>query len=1181
MTLTAGALGMATMGADTALQGTPTLEKEWELPSMFLRDNGLRGDVILNGFWLGKPADASKAAEKVRVPDDGVDRKAFEYTREFTLPKGWEKRRLLLELGPVTEDGSVILNGKELGPVLKNKTTEFALPQPVEGKQSLTVRTGVVNGDIWLRSLPADAPQIEDSYLMTSFRNKEVRIRLAGKAAKGIEPRPVVKLYADKDGKELVKTIDAKEPLKIAGDGAWQCELAAEWKDAKLWSRWHPNLYYYTVEIVDASGTTSDKLLPRRFGFREVWIEDGRFVINGVPITGCGDSWEGAVGYNNAVKEQAERMIKNLKAMGLCMGFRVKCDVMMDVADELGFLIDADAGSLVRINIWDPKSGLTDMSGHENLEEITARVKRLREHPAIICWGSNAPFSHNTLYAGQVGLDPAPWDYFPDNRNAPRAREAHLIFKKMTEFLSQLDPTRAVATSNSPFSPIETCTRYLCDNLDLQEREQFFDYWAQSGRPKVIWAHEFGAPFQGHYYIRRTSFQHPHTGAFPKIHTELAARLFGEDVYVTEPDDLLRRWPTMWYDEHRTTPLVQKAVSEQVYNIWRAWRTQGVNASAHHIATADAFALPTKKKAEERYGLSQIEDPRRPGLSRITKPTGFPLLDVDQLLPGGQAYLRGTNPLLAYIGGPDGQFNTKDHLFYAGTPVRKAAIVLNDWDDPAALEGGWRLVDAKGAVIASGAVKGEVNPGARALTQFPIEFEAPKVDTRTDYMIELELKANLPGALSDRFALTVFPKVQPKPITFSGTIWKLNLSDDRVHERQHFFWNRDNESMLKAAGVDATLVKGLKTFEYMGYSPDAVRALDKSRELVTAGTPAPGDLLLIPRHCLRTFTDDRQLNLRLLEEMGLDKLIEDGLRVIVFEQNLPNILGVNTEDTRPRRVFMAAKGHPVFDGLEPSDLTYWSGDADLCDSFSPITMSEREFPDRVWHTSNLNAVASKPLIRPQVGAARALAVNGFDLGESPLLEVAKGKGRILFCQMDVTNRYGVDPAATRLVDNILRYMTSVEPPDPAKSAVALLKPDDKEVVMRKEVFRAAKPEGKAGWGITQGELLFRESLYDNNWLTKKLPAKEMPVLAGAEKEGRPLVIRTDAATGQHATTIDESLFQTGWSKRKAAWLKAALIINQGGSLKDGPGLAHHGRQLDLYPHVWVENFVHPYTGELW
>ncbi len=91
--------------------------------------------------------------------------------------------------------------------------------------------------------------------------------------------------------------------------------------------------------------------------------------------------------------------------------------------------------------------------------------------------------------------------------------------------------------------------------------------------------------------------------------------------------------------------------------------------------------------------------------------------------------------------------------------------------------------------------------------------------------------------------------------------------------------------------------------------------------------------------------------------------------MIVFEQDTQNVFGITTEDVRPRQVFMTAAGHPVFAGLQPSDLTNWTGDSDLQPAMGPISMSEREFPDRIAHVSNTNAVASRTLVRPQVGAS--------------------------------------------------------------------------------------------------------------------------------------------------------------------------------------------------------------------
>ena len=124
-------------------------------------------------------------------------------------------------------------------------------------------------------------------------------------------------------------------------------------------------------------------------------------------------------------------MLKSLKKMGLTMGFRVRSDMMFDVADEVGMLFDVNAGSMVSLNIWNPLSGLTNMSGKENAEEIARLIKRWREHPSIISWHSNAPYCLISMHPHFAGQNFETWNYFPANRNAPRAREGQLLFKKM------------------------------------------------------------------------------------------------------------------------------------------------------------------------------------------------------------------------------------------------------------------------------------------------------------------------------------------------------------------------------------------------------------------------------------------------------------------------------------------------------------------------------------------------------------------------------------------------------------------------------------------------------------------------------------------------------------------------------------------------------------------------------
>ena len=85
---------------------------------------------------------------------------------------------------------------------------------------------------------------------------------------------------------------------------------------------------------------------------------------------------------------------------------------------------------------------------------------------------------------------------------------------------------------------------------------------------------------------------------------------------------------------------------------------------------------------------------------------------------------------------------------------------------------------------------------------------------------------------------------------------------------------------------------------------------------------------------------------------------------------------------------------------------------------------------------NRGVVCSFAPERPQRGCFTVLAEADFDLMLAPLVEYRIGRGRIVFCQLDVTSRYGRGPVPTRLVNRLLEYLTS-SPGAPAATTVAL------------------------------------------------------------------------------------------------------------------------------------------------
>jgi hypothetical protein len=78
--------------------------------------------------------------------------------------------------------------------------------------------------------------------------------------------------------------------------------------------------------------------------------------------------------------------------------------------------------------------------------------------------------------------------------------------------------------------------------------------------------------------------------------------------------------------------------------------------------------------------------------------------------------------------------------------------------------------------------------------------------------------------------------------------------------------------------------------------------------------------------------------------------------------------------------------------------------------------------------------------KPARGDFLPILDGGFGLQYAPLLECREGNGLLVFCQMDVTGRSEDDPAAQKLVANILRYVATWKP-EPSRAATYAGEPD--------------------------------------------------------------------------------------------------------------------------------------------
>jgi len=152
--------------------------------------------------------------------------------------------------------------------------------------------------------------------------------------------------------------------------------------------------------------------------------------------------------------------------------------------------------------------------------------------------------------------------------------------------------------------------------------------------------------------------------------------------------------------------------------------------------------------------------------------------------------------------------------------------------------------------------------------------------------------------------------------------------------------------------------------------------------------------------------------------------------VIVFEQTDRSLFDWRLRERRLEAAFIADRQHPIVAGLDDADLAYFRGPARI--------VAREKGPSRFYrhgqsvaiptpHLTNEGLVASYVMEKPCYGDIHPILVAGYDLEESALIELRSGKGAMWLCQVDVTDRYGLDPATTRLVDNLLRYVIATKP----------------------------------------------------------------------------------------------------------------------------------------------------------
>lgn len=387
-------------------------EVPWK-PAIPPSDDGFASPSFDASKWASMPVPGNWEVEGFSkptyfLPDDAVGL----YRRWIEVPASFAGKRVLWHFDGVSCGAELWVNGKKAGCHNGSFNSWFVdvsdLVKPGE-RNLLALRvskqadeTKFDSGDFWalggiqrephLIALPKQ--YVEDMRLVTpldaTYTNATLDALVTVRGTPGQKVTVTGRLYGG-DGAEL-SLPEMKASGIVDGDGKARLDLNQKVTAPRLWSAEKPNLYYLVV-------TCGDERVQQRFGFRQVEIRDGVFLVNGTPVKLFGtcrhEEW-GDVGH--ALDEKRWRtdveMIKACNINAVRTSHYPPARRFLELCDERGLYVLNEVPAC-----WTPNNDAVQKVVWVTRAEAT--WKRDKNFPCVIGWGigNESGFGPNNLAA--------------------------------------------------------------------------------------------------------------------------------------------------------------------------------------------------------------------------------------------------------------------------------------------------------------------------------------------------------------------------------------------------------------------------------------------------------------------------------------------------------------------------------------------------------------------------------------------------------------------------------------------------------------------------------------------------------------------------------------------------------------------------------------------------------------
>ncbi|MFW6277669.1 MAG: glycoside hydrolase family 2 TIM barrel-domain containing protein, partial [Prolixibacteraceae bacterium] len=333
------------------------------------------------------------------------------YKREFTVPRNWENKEVMLRFEGIKSASYVWVNGKRVGYNQGGfEPAEFNITPFIKtGKNDLSVQvirfcdgSYLENQDMWrLSGIYRDVklyaqPKtfIHDFYVVTDLDENyedatmKVEIDIQNNNTTDTAFELEINVF-DENRKSVTQNPIRSQNEKVDAGSVKKVKLSAGIENPRKWSAEFPNLYTLLIELKNEEGKTMEAFT-KKIGFREVEYKDNILTVNGVPV-----KLNGVNSHMHHPEHGQAVPFETLKKDLLIMKqFNINCvrtshyppsPEYVELADELGVYVVDEVGDEAHSNIWlsyEPE--WTEMYKDRSRKLIY----RDRNHPSVIIWSA-------------------------------------------------------------------------------------------------------------------------------------------------------------------------------------------------------------------------------------------------------------------------------------------------------------------------------------------------------------------------------------------------------------------------------------------------------------------------------------------------------------------------------------------------------------------------------------------------------------------------------------------------------------------------------------------------------------------------------------------------------------------------------------------------------------------------